>query len=114
MRPSYPAEVFDAVMQYGSLQAGDRAVEVGAGTGKATEKWMARGLDVLALEPSNGMAVVLRHKGVAVEEVTFEEWQPAAGAFRLLAAAQAWHWVTGDGRYEKAAAALAPGGTLAL
>ncbi len=29
-------------------------------------------------------------------------------------AAQAWHWVGGDDRYERAAAALAPGGTLAF
>ena len=45
-RPSYPAEVFDFVMSYGALKVGDDALEIGAGTGKATEKFIARGLHV--------------------------------------------------------------------
>ncbi len=60
------------------------------------------------------MAAVLRTKGIAAEEATFEDWRVRAGAFRLLYAAQAWHWVGGGDRYEKAAAALAPRGVVAL
>ena len=59
-RPSYPDELFDAVMAYGSLRTGDAALEIGAGTGKATRGFSARGLAVHALEPSPGMARVLR------------------------------------------------------
>ena len=113
-RPSYPDALFDTVIAYGGLAEGDDALEVGAGTGKATRGFLTRGLRVHALEPSPGMATVLRSYGVAVEETTFEEWPLHAGAFRLVYAAQAWHWVKSDDRYGKAAAALAPGGTLAL
>ena len=35
-RPGYPDELFDTVMRFGELEAGDRALEIGAGTGKAT------------------------------------------------------------------------------
>jgi SAM-dependent methyltransferase len=113
-RPSYPDALFDAIIAFGDLHAGDRALEIGAGTGKATMGFVTRGLDVHALEPSSEMATLLRAKGVEVEEILFESWNPPAGGFRLVYAAQAWHWVRGDDRYEKVAAALAPGGTVAF
>jgi SAM-dependent methyltransferase len=113
-RPSYPDALFDTVLEHGGLAAGDAALEIGAGTGKATSGFVARGIDVHALEPSPGMAAVLRGRGFGVEETTFEEWAPRAGAFRLVFAAQAWHWVHSPDRYEKAASVLAPGGTVAL
>jgi hypothetical protein len=51
-RPSYPSALVDDVVQYASTPdaAPNRAVEVGAGTGKATVLFAARGLDVLAIE----------------------------------------------------------------
>jgi SAM-dependent methyltransferase len=113
-RPGYPDAVFDTIIAYGELRAGDRALEVGAGTGKATAGFVTRGLDVLALEPSDGMARVLAAKRVRVETTSFEDWTVEPATFRLVFAAQSWHWVSPDGRYEKVAAALAPGGTLAL
>ena len=113
-RPEYPDEIFEIVMTYGGLQAGDRALEIGAGTGRATLPFVARGLDVHALEPSAGMAEVLRTKGVRVEETTFEAWDADPGAFSLVFAAQAWHWVLVEDRCALLAQALRPGGTVAL
>jgi SAM-dependent methyltransferase len=113
-RPSYPDEVFDTIMEYASLSAGDRALEIGAGTGKATDGFVARGLSVHALEPSPEMARVLRAKGVTVNETSFEEWPVERESFPLVFAAQSWHWVQGADRFDKAADALTPGGTIAL
>lgn len=114
IRPSYPDSLFDTVMQFGALAPGDRALEIGAGTGKATMPFRARGLDVLCLEPSAEMAAILRGKGAAVETTLFEDWPASAEKFRLVYAAQAWHWVRDEHRYERAAAALQPGGAIAL
>jgi len=108
-RPSYPDAVFDTIIEYGDLHAGDRALEIGAGTGKATDRFVERGISVYALEPSEEMARVLSTKGLTVEVISFETWPLQAGVFRLAFAAQAWHWVQGPDRYEKAAAALEPG-----
>lgn len=113
-RPSYPHELFDAVMAFGSLQPGDAALEIGAGTGKATRGFASRGMVIHALEPSSGMARVLRATGVDVEESSFEAYTPSPAAYRLAFAAQAWHWVHDPNRYKKVTAALAPGGMLAL
>jgi SAM-dependent methyltransferase len=114
VRPSYPDALFDTIVEHGGLAAGDGALEIGAGTGKATRGFVARGIAVHALEPSPGMAAVLREHGVEAEATTFEDWPARPGAFRLVYAAQAWHWVQSAGRYEKAASVLAPGGTFAL
>src|SRR5262249_23055090 len=103
-----------AILAFGSLSAGAAALEIGAGTGKATMSVLARGLDVHAIEPDPGMAAVLRDKGVDVQDTTVEAWPLRADAFPLPDAGQAWHWVESADRYEKAAAALAPGGVIAL
>jgi SAM-dependent methyltransferase len=112
-RPSYPDALFDTIIEFGGLAAGDRALEIGAGTGKATTGFLARGLAVHALEPVAEMASVAREKGIDVEESLFEVWTPPQPV-RLVYAAQAWHWVHGDDRYQRVADALEPGGTFAL
>src|SRR3954449_1125143 len=91
------------------------ALEVGAGTGKATVAFAARGVDLTCLEPDPRMAAELRRNvpGVRVVGSTLEEWSPDRG-YGLLYSAQAWHWVDEDRRNDLAAAALARGGTLAL
>lgn len=119
-RAGYPDALVDDVA--GLAGAGGspvRALEVGAGTGKATVSFAARGLRIVALEPSAAMAAVARRNcerfpAVSIEITSFEDWPVETGGFGLLYSAQAWHWVTPEVRYPKAAEALAPGGTLAL
>ena len=119
-RAGYPEELVEEVLRFTGVEVGRlRALEVGAGTGKATVAFAARGLDILALEPSPGMAAVaMRHcgrfPGVRIVGATFEDWPVDARGFDLLFSAQAWHWVDPSVRYVKAAEALRAGGTLAL
>jgi SAM-dependent methyltransferase len=118
-RPTYPRGVFDRMVEFGHLRSGDRALEVGAGTGRATRPLALRGLAVTALEPSPAMARLARQNtsdiaGVRVEEASFEDWPLPPEPFRLLASAQAWHWIRAEVAYGKARDALEPGGTLAL
>jgi SAM-dependent methyltransferase len=113
VRPAYPDELFDVVMAYGGLRAGEPALEIGAGTGRATKPFTERGLRVHALEPSPGMAKILRRKGFDPDVRTFEEYE-GTNDFALAFAAQAWHWVHSDDRYEKLARVVRPGGMIAL
>lgn len=117
-RPSYPPELVDDVLAFAGVAAGDPALEVGAGTGKATVLFASRGLRIVALEPSAEMASVARsnlagYENVSIEQVGFEGWRPQA-TFKLLLSAQAWHWVSRDVRYTRARAILADGGALAV
>jgi SAM-dependent methyltransferase len=116
-RPSYPSPAIDAVLEYGALTPGARILEVGAGTGKATELLAARGLVVVAIEPSAEMAAVARAKLVDRPEVTiveraFEDWV-TVGPFAAVVSAAAWHWIDPAIRYARAAGALRSGGVLA-
>ncbi|MFB6397014.1 class I SAM-dependent methyltransferase [Polymorphospora lycopeni] len=117
IRPGYPAALVDDVLDHARL-AGAPALEVGAGTGRATVAFAERGVAVTALEPDGAMAEVLRRRvadrpDVTVAVTAFEDYRPAR-PFGLLFSAQAWHWTEPAVRWRRAAAALAPGGTLAL
>ncbi len=117
-RPSYPESLIDDLIATAGLGEGGRALEVGAGTGKATILFAVRGVAVLAIEPSLGMAAVARRNcagfpNVEIVETDFERWDPAGERFALLYSAQAWHWIEPELRYRRARAALEPGGTLA-
>ena len=117
-RPSYPEALVEDVLALAPLGAPPRALEVGAGTGKATVLFAARGVAVHALEPSAQMATIAEHNcagfpGVTIERSEFEVWQPPEAAFGLLYSAQAWHWISPEIRYQKARSVLAPGGLLA-
>jgi trans-aconitate methyltransferase len=119
VRLTYPADLVDDVLSYvGPRDAGRRALEVGAGTGKATLAFAARGVPILALEPDHAMAAVLsRHvadlPAVQVVRSTFEQYR-LEERFGLLYAADAWHWTQPQVRWQLAGQALAPGAVLAL
>jgi SAM-dependent methyltransferase len=116
-RPGYPAALVGAVLAHcGGTEA--LAVEAGAGTGKATRAFAARGLRIAAVEPDPAMAGILAasctgYPGVSVVVEGFEDYRPAR-PFGLLFSAQAWHWMDPAARWEHAAGMLAAGGSLAL
>ncbi len=119
-RSSYPSQIVDGVLAFAGLgqDTTTPAAEVGAGTGKASVLFAARGLALECLEPSPAMAAVARRNlapygNAEVREVSFEDWRPADHSFGLVFAAQAWHWVSPEGRYAKVCRALRPGGTFA-
>jgi SAM-dependent methyltransferase len=120
-RAAYPEALFDDVLDYARCTAASsmRALEIGAGTGKATVALAARGVDVVALEPDAAMAAVLRRScenfpHVRIEVTTFEDWTTSWKGFDLLYAAQAWHWVAREVRARRAAELLRADGTIAL
>jgi SAM-dependent methyltransferase len=117
-RPSYPDRLIDDVVALVGLPC--RAVDAGCGTGKATVQLAARGVEGVAVEPDEAMAVVARrnltnYAGWRVDVSDFEEWQPKAGeTFDLVTCAQAWHWIDPDRGTSRAARVLRARGWLAI
>jgi SAM-dependent methyltransferase len=115
-RPRYPDAVFDDIMDLGDLRSGARAVEIGAGTGIGTEALVERGLQVFAIEPSDGMRDLAQEKlgdraqfcGGRFEDFSSLESSDAIVAF------SAWHWVEPSVGLDLAARLLPPGGVLAV
>jgi SAM-dependent methyltransferase len=118
-RPGYPEALFDDLIALSGISPGGRILEIGCGTGQATVPLARRGFPVLCLEPGPSLARVARQQfasfpHVEVVSQTFEAWEVEAGAFSLVLSAQAFHWVSPDVRFTKAAAALHPEGALAI
>jgi trans-aconitate methyltransferase len=109
-RPSYPPALVDKLMSWSPR----RVLDVGCGTGKASGLLIARGCDVLGVEPDASMAASARSHGVNVEPGTFEDWDPRQRMFDLVISGQAWHWVQPEAGSAKVATVLHPGGHLAV
>ena len=113
-RPGYPDELFGLVMNYAG-QPVLTALEIGAGTGKATRLFAQRGVAVTATEPDAAMLAELRKHvpaNVTCVQAEFEDLTLAEN-FGLVYAAAALHWTNKEGRWSRVAALLAPGGVFA-
>jgi SAM-dependent methyltransferase len=116
-RPTYPGALVDDLVAWAGSER--RALEVGAGTGKATRLLAARGVSILAIEPSADMAAVARRAITGPGEVEivvsdFERADLGGRRFPLVYAGQAWHWVDPETGFPRARAALHDGGHLVV
>jgi SAM-dependent methyltransferase len=117
-RPSYPHELFDDLVFLSGLKTGDRLLEIGCATGKATRVLLERGFSVVCVEMGAQLAE-RAHRNLAplpveIHVEPFETWDGGPETFDLVYAATAWHWVDPKIRYRKAHRLLRPGGHLAF
>lgn len=115
-RPRYPSALYDALLSRTGLQRDDRVLEVGGGTGIATQQLRERGLNVTCVELGEELASFSQARfaadpSVEVIHANFETWAPAR-TFDAVVSASAWHWVDPEVRYQRAWRALRPGGRL--
>ena len=115
-RPRYPEGVFNDIFRLANLSSGDKAIEIGAGTGIATQPLIECGLDVTAIEPAAALAAVAESNLTERARFVvsrFEDFTPDSFV-ELLAAFNAWHWIEPGIAVDLAAQLLEPGGSLAL
>jgi SAM-dependent methyltransferase len=116
-RPSYPPALFDAVEELaGRTFAGARVADIGAGTGIATALLQARGAEVVAVEPGDGMAAQFRrtHPAIPILRGDGNDLPLLTDAVDFLTYAQSWHWIDPARAVPEALRVLRPGGALAL
>ncbi|MFD7301226.1 class I SAM-dependent methyltransferase [Streptomyces pharetrae] len=107
-------ELFDMVMAYAGRPV-RTALEIGAGTGKATRLFAQRRVMVTATDPDGAMLAELRKHvpaNVRTVQAAFEDLRPGE-RYGLVYAAAALHWTNPEGRWSRVAALLAPGGVFA-
>jgi SAM-dependent methyltransferase len=113
-RTGYPVELLELVMGY----AGEpvrTALEIGAGTGKATRLFAQGAIAVTATEPDAAMLAELRKRlpaNVTTVQAAFEDLS-LDSSYDLVYSAAALHWTNPEGRWDRMAALVRPGGVFA-
>lgn len=118
-RTGYPAKLIDDIVTYSKIKPNGKILDVGCGTGQATLLFAQRGYPVLGLDVSPEMIAVAKSKCLSFPQVafhvgTFEDAEFSGSLFDIIISGMAWHWITPNGREEKAQRILRNGGTLAL
>ncbi|MFI8917175.1 class I SAM-dependent methyltransferase [Streptomyces sp. NPDC053513] len=117
-RPTYPAEFVQTLLQplLDRTDTHRTVLEVGAGTGQATQLLPQFFAQVTSMEPGRKLCeeASQRHVSdphVAVHQSTFEDWS-GTDRHDCVFSASAFHWADPRVSYEKAAALLKPSGRL--
>jgi len=111
-RPQYPQEAIEWLLP----PTARRVLDLGAGTGKLTRQLAAPGLEVVAVEPSDGMRAVLARAvpDVLILKGTAEAIPLADDSVDAVLVAQAWHWVDAGRALPEVARVLSRPGRLGL
>ena len=119
VRPQYPLALVEDLIKYTSYELSDWMLEVGCGTGKATSMFAKKSCKIIALEPGEAMADITAKKltnypDCKVEVAKFEDWQSVPKRFQVVYAAQSFHWIRPEVKYQKSANLLTDNGHLAI
>lgn len=118
MRPTYVEPLYDDIWNYGGFETDVKAVEVGIGTGQATQPVLNRGAAVTAVELGEDLAAFCREKFASnpkfsVVNMPFQEYTAENDSVDLVYSASAFHWIPEEIGYRKVFDMLRPGGVFA-
>lgn len=116
-RPTYPKQLLEDVMEFSGKRVFDRALEVGAGTGQATDLFIKAVKHLDIVEVGDKQVEYLKEKykdcNVCIYKSYFESFD-IDRRYDLIFSATAFHWVDANIGYPKAWNLLNARGTLAV
>ncbi len=119
-RPGFPPSFFDTLMDRGWIAAGERAVDLGTGTGSVALGLAERHLDVTGVDISPELLVVATEaavdRGLSAQfrEARAESTGLPSSSYDLVTAGQCWWWFDGAAVIEEAHRILRPGGRVII
>ncbi|MGI5885325.1 MAG: class I SAM-dependent methyltransferase [Candidatus Spyradocola sp.] len=118
-RPRYCAELFDTVIDCAGIDEGASMLEIGPGTGQATEPFLKTGCDYTGIELGGNFAAFLREKFAAYPNlhIVQDDFVPhdfGEKKFNLILSAATIQWIPEKIAFSKTFDLLAPGGVLAM
>ena len=116
-RPTYPQELLDDVMKFANRNFFESGLEVGAGTGQATDLFLNRIKKLDVVEVGDKQVEYLNekysNKNISVHKAYFEDYS-SKEKYDLIYSATAFHWVDDTIGYPKAWNMLKDGGVMAV
>lgn len=117
-RPEYPPALYADLLRYQPLGPESRALEIGLGTGKASGPILATGCRLVGLEPGESLLSLARGRlgepdNLTLHGSTLQDFACVDGAFDLIYAATAFHWIPEEYGYKRVYDLLRPGGAFA-
>lgn len=118
-RPRYCPEVFADLAEYAALGPDKRVLEIGPGTGQATEPILDTGCQYLGVELGEHLAEVMRRKFGGRENFSlirddFVTFDAGEGQFDLIYSAATIQWIPEEIAFPRVLSLLKPGGVLAM
>lgn len=119
MRPRYPELLFDTLSAETQLSDDARLLEIGSGTGQATESLAKRNYEITAVELGANLAELGRkalknYPNVHIITSSFEEIELESESYDLIYSATAFHWIKPEFQFRKPHRLLKNGGHLAI
>ncbi|MGB3533866.1 MAG: class I SAM-dependent methyltransferase [Microcoleaceae cyanobacterium] len=119
VRPRYPEEMINQVLEQIQLPPTANILELGCGPGIATVEFAKRGFSLVCLEPSQAASQLaqqncLQYPNVKIIQTTFEDWELPSQQFHAVLAATSFHWISPETRCLKVAKVLKENGYLIL
>jgi SAM-dependent methyltransferase len=116
LRTDYTPDAVAWVAERGGLGPGSMVVDLAAGTGQLSRRFMPLGVDLVAVEPAPNMRAVMEERlpAVRVLEGTAESIPLDAGSVDAVVVGNAFHHFDRERAFAEIARVLRPGRVLAL
>ena len=117
-RPGYPEEIIDSLISVTGITEGSDLLEIGCGSGKATEQLTGNSFNIFGIDPGEDLVRIgnerFKNENVNFVKGRFEEYDFGQKKFDVIYAAQSFHWVPQPIGYQKCADILKDNGYIAL
>lgn len=118
-RPRYCAELFAELIEYGEIGPGKTVLELGPGTGQATDPILSTGCDYHAIELGEHLAEMMerkygRYPNFSIVNGDFINHDFGGQKFDMIYSAATIQWIPEEIAFSKTFELLKPGGTLAM
>ena len=118
-RPRYSAELFDSLIDYAEIGPGKTVLELGPGTGQATDPILKSGCDYHAIELGAHLCEMMKRKysqypnfHIVNDDFITHDFQHRS--FDMIYSAATIQWIPEQIAFSKTFDLLKPGGTLAM
>ncbi|MBS4537137.1 class I SAM-dependent methyltransferase [Clostridium sp. D2Q-11] len=104
----YPIDVFKDILKYSNCDKNDKILEIGCGTGKATEKLLQLGVtNITGIEIEYNLGTYLwkkfnKYKKFNINISSFEDWEGVSLDYDIVLSVNAFHFIPPEIGYNKA------------